>query len=43
VLPINQSINIGLLWHVKMQANNSKQKGCIVSEKKQVYKNKQEN
>jgi len=33
-LPINQSINIRSLWHDKMQANNSKQKGNTVSKKK---------
>jgi len=29
-----QSINIRLLWHDKMQANNLKQKGNTVSKKK---------
>jgi len=31
---INQSINIRLLQHDKMQVNNSKQKGNTVSKKK---------
>jgi len=31
---LNRSINIPLLWHDKMQANNSKQKGNTVSKKK---------
>jgi len=36
---INQSINIRLLRHDKMQDNNSKQKGNTVSKKKkQVWK-----
>jgi len=33
---ISQSINIHLLRHDKMQANNSKQKGNTVSKKKRV-------
>jgi len=33
---INQSINIRLLQHDKMQVNNSKQKGNTVSKKKSI-------
>jgi len=33
---INQSINIRLLHHDKMQVNNSKQKGNTVSKKKSI-------
>jgi len=40
---INQSINIRLLRHDKMQANNSKQKGNTVSKKKAGLENKLEN
>jgi len=40
---INQSINIHLLRQVKMQANNSKQKGNTVSKKKADPENKPEN
>ena len=40
---INQSINIRLLRHDKMQANKSKQKGNAVSKKKAGMENKQEN
>jgi len=40
---INQSINIRLLRHDKMQANNRKQKGNTVSKKKAGIENKSEN
>jgi len=38
-----QSINIRLLRHDKMQANNSKQKGNAVSKKKACLDNKPKN
>ena len=38
-----QSINVRLLRHDKMQANNSKQKGNAVSKKKACLENKPEN
>jgi len=38
-----QSINVRLLRHDKMQANNSKQKGNAVSKKKAGLENKPEN
>jgi len=40
---INQSINIRLLRHDKMQVNNSKQKDNTVSKKKAGLENKSEN
>jgi len=40
---INQSINIRLLRHDKMQANNRKQTGNTVSKKKAGLENKSEN
>jgi len=40
---INQSINIRLLLHDKMQANNSRQKGNTRSKKAGLEKNKAEN
>jgi len=40
---INQSINIRLLWHDKMLANNSKQKGNTVSKKKACLDDKPKN
>ena len=38
-----KSINVRLLRHDKMQANNSKQKGNAVSKKKAGLENKPEN
>ena len=43
VEPTNQPINIRLLRHDKMQANNSKQKVNTVSKKKAALENKPEN